>query len=78
MLMVTEYSLLIHQNQQKKAGTTPCHVWGHTLKVLEIPSSSFSQVSNGDLDQQSPRSLDMWIELDAFDSTNWLKQYQLC
>lgn len=34
-----------------------------TYKVLELPSSSFrtdfSQGSNGDLDQQSPRSLDM-------------------
>lgn len=34
-----------------------------THKVLELPSSSFrtdfSQGSNGDLDQQSPRSLDM-------------------
>lgn len=61
----------------KKTGTTPCHVWeGHTLKVLVLPSSSFrthfSQGSNGDLDQQSPRSLDMWIELDVFlfDSSN--------
>lgn len=47
------------------------HVWeGHTLKVLELPSSSFrtdfSQGSNGDLDQQSPKSLDVWIELDGF------------
>lgn len=38
--------------------------------MLQLPSSSFrtdfSQGSNGDLDQRSPRSLDMWIELDAF------------
>lgn len=64
------FILTSHQKQQKDK-YYPCHVWeGHTLKVLELPSSSFrtdfSQGSNGDLDQQSPRSLDMWIELDVF------------
>lgn len=48
----------------KKTGTTPCQVWeGHTIKVLELPSSSF-RVQTVTSTSRASRSLDVWIELD--------------